>query len=63
MMLVPVLSTLATGAFSTTLSALFISTSAGRASGAISTSGAVSAAGAVSAGGAVSASYSIKKWC
>ena len=63
MMLVPVLSTLAAGAFGATLSALFISTGAGRASGAISTSGAVSTTGAISAGGAVSTSYSIKKWC
>ena len=63
MMLVPVLSTLATGAFSTTLSALFISTGAGTASGAINTNGAVSTTGAISAGGAVSTSYSIKKWC
>ena len=63
MMLVPVLSTLATGAFSATLSALFISAGAGRASGAISANGAVSTAGAISAGGAVSTSYSIKEWC
>ena len=63
MMLVPVLSTLATGAFCTILSALFISTGAGGASGAINTNGAISTTGTISAGGAISTGYSIKKWC